>query len=104
MNRLLDTIDDGGLPRHIVTGGHAVSVETRWDFSKDVHEAEVQWLSETGEPVEVEAMNFHAQRFHPSATPEGAAADFIANGLPPQWGAPFADPCMLEDEAIERPA
>ena len=32
----LDTIDDGGLPRHIITGGTAVSVETRLDFSKVV--------------------------------------------------------------------
>jgi len=32
----LDTIDDGGLSRHIITGGTTHHVETRLDFSKEL--------------------------------------------------------------------
>ena len=39
-------------------------------------------------------MNFHAQRQHASFRPDGTAANFITNGLPPKPGAPFADPCI----------
>ena len=39
-------------------------------------------------------MNFHALRQHPSFKPDGAAANFITNGLPPKPGAPYADPCV----------
>jgi hypothetical protein len=89
----LDTIDDGGLPRHIVLNGTAVSVENRLDFSKEILTADAMRLPENGTPVEVAAMNFHAQAQHPSFRPNGAPANFITNGLPPKPGAPYADPC-----------
>jgi manganese oxidase len=93
----LDTIDDGGLPRHIITGGTFTEVHTRLDFTKTLLTANAQALPETGTPVEVAAMDFHAQRTHPSFTPSGTPALFITNGLPPQQGAPFADPCVTDE-------
>ena len=90
----LDTVDDGGLPRHIITGGTFVSHETRHDFGKDLVTATAVKLLETGEPIEIEAMKYHEIRLHSSFTPEGAPADFVLNGLPRQPGAPYADPCI----------
>jgi hypothetical protein len=90
----LDTVDDGGLPRHIITGGTTHHVETYQDFSKDLITAVAEQRQETGTPVEVAAMNYHAVRVHPSFTPDGASANYILNGLPAKPGAPFADPCM----------
>jgi hypothetical protein len=89
-----DTIDDGGLPRHVITGGTTQHVETRLDFSKELLTAVAEARPEAGTPVEVAAMNYHATRLHPSFTPEGAAANYVLNGLPAQPGAPFADPCV----------
>jgi hypothetical protein len=82
------------LPRHIITAGTAHSVETRLDFSKELLTANAMALPENGTPAEVAAMNFHAQRLHASFKPNGAAGHFIANGLPPKPGAPYADPCI----------
>ena len=93
----LDTIDDGGLPRHVITGGEAVHVETRLDFTKVIEVAKAHPLAEDGEPVEKVAMAAHAQREHPSFLPDGRPATFIYNGLPPVAGAPYADPCV-DDE------
>jgi hypothetical protein len=90
----LDTVDDGGLPRHVITGGTTHHVETRLDFSKELLTATAESRPETGTPVEVAAMNYHAARLHPSYTPEGAAANYVLNGLPAAAGAPFADPCV----------
>ena len=90
----LDTIDDGGLPRHIITGGTANHVETRLDFSKELITAVAQSVAETGTASEIAAMQYHEQRLHPSYKPDGTAANFITNGLPRKPGAPFADPCM----------
>jgi|KBSSwiStaDraftv2_1062776.scaffolds.fasta_scaffold08206_5 hypothetical protein len=90
----LDTIDDGGLPRHIITGGTFVSVETRLDFSKELITAVAQKIAETGTATEVAAMVYHEQRFHPSYKPDGTAASFLLNGQPRKPGAPFADPCV----------
>ena len=90
----LDTIDDGGLPRHVVLDGTALSVETRLDFSKELLTANAMAIPENGTPAEVAAMNFHALRQHASFKPDGAAANFITNGLPPKPGAPYADPCI----------
>src|ERR1700752_1229126 len=90
----LDTIDDGGLPRHIITGGTAVSVENRLDFSKELITAIAQSIPETGSATEVAAMQYHEQRLHASFKPDGTPANFITNGLPRKPGAPFADPCM----------
>ena len=94
----LDTPTDGGLPRHVLLQGHTQQVQTRLDFTKEIEEVEAIEIAEAGVPVEELAMLFHEQRFHPSYTPEGQPKDFIANGLPRQQGAPFADPCMVENE------
>jgi hypothetical protein len=90
----LDTVDDGGLPRHVITGGTFTEVHNRLDFSKELVTAVAQQRQETGTPVELAAMNYHAQRLHPSFTPDGAAANYTLNGLPAKPGAPFADPCV----------
>jgi len=90
----LDTIDDGGLPRHIITGGTFIHVENRLDFSKDLVTAIALKLSELGTAAEIEAMKYHEVRLHPSFKPDGTPADFILNGLPRQPGAPYADPCI----------
>ncbi|HKI06283.1 MAG TPA: copper oxidase, partial [Thermoanaerobaculia bacterium] len=86
---------DGGLPRHVVRSGTAVSSQTRFNFDKTITSANVQWLSEAGEPVEQVAMNFHATAAgFATRTPLGAAATFRVNGHPAKQGAPFADPCF----------
>ena len=90
----LDTIDDGGLPRHVITGGTFTETHTRLDFSKEVVTATATAIPEAGTAVEQAAMNYHAARSHASFKPDGTAASFITNGLPPQPGAPFADPCI----------
>jgi hypothetical protein len=93
----LDTEIDGGLPRHVVLNGAAVApAPNRFDFSKTIEEMIVQYLPEDGTNIEKAAMNFHAQRAHASVTPEGKKRSFITNGLPPQPGAPFADPCVSD--------
>jgi hypothetical protein len=90
----LDTIDDGGLSRHIITGGTFTHVENRLDFSKALVTAIAQQIAETGTAAEVAAMVYHEQRLHPSYKPDGTPANFILNGLPRKPGAPFADPCI----------
>jgi len=90
----LDTIDDGGLSRHIITGGTFTHVENRLDFSKALVTAVAQQISETGTASEIAAMVYHEQRLHPSYKPDGTPANFILNGLPRKPGAPFADPCI----------
>src|ERR1041385_4779106 len=90
----LDTIDDGGLSRHIITGGTFTHVENRLDFSKELVAVTAQSIAETGTAAEIAAMQYHEQRLHPSYKPDGTAANFVTNGLPRKPGAPFADPCM----------
>ncbi len=100
----LDTIDDGGLPRHVIVGGVAESVETRLDFNKEILVADAKAIPETGTPEEIAAMNFHAQKQVASFRPDGTSANYILNGLPPKPGAPFADPCRDDaGNAIGRP-
>ncbi|HLG18012.1 MAG TPA: copper oxidase [Blastocatellia bacterium] len=96
----IDTIDDGGLPRHIISGGTTAHVETRLDFSKALLTADATAVPETGTAVELAAMAYHAIRNHPSFTPLGTStlpngqpANFITNGRPAAPGAPYADPC-----------
>ena len=106
----LDTLDTGGLDRHVLLEGEALHVETRLDFTKEIEAVEAIPLAEKGEPVEEVAMRFHEKRFHDTfltdGTPVTGNAGFVANGLPRQPGAPFAEPCMVEDrrtrEAILR--
>jgi hypothetical protein len=105
----LDTIDDGGLPRHIIIGGTAVhhkerlpafSLEkARLDFDKSLETAQAVFIPEDGDGTEIGAMNFHAVRTHPSFTPEGLPSDFITNGRPKVAGAPLADPCVNDTGA-----
>ncbi|HEV7474342.1 MAG TPA: hypothetical protein VGN90_09845 [Pyrinomonadaceae bacterium] len=90
----LDTIDDGGLSRHIITGGTFTHLETRLDFSKVLIKAIAQSIPETGSTTELAAMQYHEVRLHPSFKPDGTAANFILNGLPRKPGAPYADPCI----------
>ena len=90
----LDTIDDGGLSRHIIIGGTFTHIESPTDFSKDLVTAIAVSIDETGSPSELEAMKYHEVRLHPSFKPDGTPANFILNGLPRQPGAPYADPCI----------
>ena len=87
---------DGGLPRHVVKSatGKVAEVHTYQDFSKKLEKVDAVRLPETGTPPEKAAMAFHAQAQHSTITPDGAAAFFLTNGLPPEHGAPYADPCM----------
>src|SRR5262249_52344838 len=86
---------DGGLPRHVVTAGTSASIETRYDFHKEIKTATVKWLAEGGEPVEQVAMNFHATAGgFATATPLGRAATFKVTGHPAKPGAAYADPCF----------
>ena len=71
----------------------AESVETRLDFNKEILVADAKALPENGTPDEIAAMNFHAQDQVASFRPDGTVASFTLNGLPPQAGAPYADPC-----------
>jgi manganese oxidase len=107
---------DGGLPRHVVTGG-SISYErhTTVDWSKDLATMNAIKLPEDGTRVEKVAMQFHGRRCQPSFFPDGTAGScpssnstppqstlnspptgFVLNGLPlgPQSGAPFADPAI----------
>ncbi len=99
---------DGGLPRHVVTSGptdFAGAVEqyqTRLDFNKILHMATAVQLPEWGTAVEQVAMAFHADRWHPTYDTAGNpmtgdGTGFETNGLPPQPGAPFADPCRNDN-------
>ncbi|HEY0174044.1 MAG TPA: hypothetical protein VGB98_23710 [Pyrinomonadaceae bacterium] len=109
----LDTVDDGGLRRHVIVGGtvshHKAHdavfsfAKARLDFDKHLETANALAIPEAGTAAEQAAMTFHGQRNHASFTPEGAAADFVTNGLPrktaanplgSQPGSPYADPCV----------
>src|SRR5262249_28213655 len=113
---------DGGLPRHVITSPQnptSVPYEQHniWDFTKEnvnfsrgtpTDALRAVQVPENGTPVEQVAMRFMGVRQHPSFTPGGVAATFIANGLPckppqcltaqnafgSQQGAPFADPAV----------
>ena len=95
---------DGGLPRHLIKDGEAVSMETRLDFSKVLLAADAFELPEGGTEVEKAAIEYHADREKPTCTPSnlcdgeivpaGPRVRFIVNGLPAQQGAPYADPCI----------
>jgi hypothetical protein len=90
----LDSVDDGGLPRHVIDGGVSKSIVTRLDFTKTMITANAHAVPETGSQAEITAMKYHAMRTHPAFTQKGTAISFVTNGLPPQPGAPYADPCI----------
>jgi hypothetical protein len=94
----LDTVDDGGLPRHVIVGGTFTEVHNRLDFSKDLVTAIANQVPEAGTVDEKAAMDFHAQPSHLSYLPDGTAAKFLTNGLPAQPGAPYADPCITDTQ------
>jgi manganese oxidase len=85
---------DGGLPRHVITGGTFNEAHNRLDFHKTLITANATQYPELGTAAEIVAMNYHAVRQHASIKPDGTAAPFITNGLPPAMGAPYADPCV----------
>ncbi|HEX6625238.1 MAG TPA: multicopper oxidase domain-containing protein, partial [Pyrinomonadaceae bacterium] len=109
---------DGGLPRHVNTGG---TVKDQLDFTTDVNNWSKEFvtlntnqLPEAGTNVEKVAIAFNDKRCNPTYMPDGTLANsfgpanypecgaaasqaqFIVNGLPngPQLGAPFADPAV----------
>jgi hypothetical protein len=105
----LDIIDDGGLPRHVVTGCDTlpcqpglnfVEAHTRVDFNKEMLNAAAEQVPEDGTQVEKAAMAYHAVRRHntfiaPLMVSEPLrAGKFVTNGKPPVRGAPFAQPCV----------
>jgi hypothetical protein len=104
---------DGGLPRHVNTGGTSTEKHTLTDWSKDFKTLNAKQLPEDGTVVEKVAIAFNGQRCRLTFLPDGSAtnpfglqnypecpdptkANFILNGLPrgPQHGAPFADPAV----------
>jgi hypothetical protein len=101
----LDLVSDGGLKRHVITGGTAID-KMQFDglvrsMEKELKTAQVKWLDESGEPLEKFAMDFHEQPFHSTITPEGFPANFRTNGRKPVTGAPFADPCPVEADVVK---
>jgi hypothetical protein len=92
----LDLVADGGIPRHVITGGTADAVQTATNFDKVLLTATGSQLPEQGTLEERAAMAFHGPQpgvFHASYTPENVLAGFEVNGRPPVMGAPYADPC-----------
>ncbi len=99
---------DGGLPRHIITGGTFDEAHTRLDFHKILLTANATSFPELGTQAEQVAIQYNGTRNHASFTQENVAANFITNGLPrktaanpsgAQMGAPFADPCIDDNGA-----
>jgi manganese oxidase len=87
-----DTLD-GGLPRHIVLGGHvSTEVHSQTDYTKNLDLIDALRLPEQGTVVEQFAMKAHEQRSHLGITPEGLPANFRETGAPRASGAPFANP------------
>jgi manganese oxidase len=99
---------DGGLPRHIITGGTFDEAHTRLDFHKTLLTAKATSYPENGTAAEQSAIKYNGIRNHPSFTQENLAKNFVTNGLPrktvanpggAQMGAPFADPCIDDNGA-----
>ncbi|MEW5744964.1 MAG: copper oxidase [Nitrospirota bacterium] len=93
----LSKLFDGGFPRHVMAAGVQVAVTNRFEITSELHNATAYRLPEAGTHVEKTTIDFHATRFHPTFTPEGAPAQFETNGRPAVRGAPFADPCKLDN-------
>ena len=100
---------DGGLPRHVVTGGEADYVVNRYDLNKELVNISAELVPEAGSPEELASFAYHAQRCHDTFLPSGLPAfcdvalnavgqkfrgGFIVNGLPAKPGAPHSDPCV----------
>jgi len=90
---------DGGLPRHLVLGGHvSTEVHSQTDYTKNLDRIDALRLPEDGTLVEQLAMKAHEQRQHPGVTPEGTPANFIETGAPRASGAPFANPTPIDQK------
>ncbi|HVE78353.1 MAG TPA: hypothetical protein VNA89_05810 [Gemmatimonadaceae bacterium] len=92
---------DGGLRRHVVTGGESEIPELNpLDFHKEAVTLEAEELPEEGTPEEQKAIAFHNTREHATFKVDPLSrtvseASFITNGSGrPMQGAPFADPCV----------
>ncbi|HEV2827551.1 MAG TPA: hypothetical protein VGW76_08075 [Pyrinomonadaceae bacterium] len=106
---------DGGLPRHLVTGGTVINeVHSKYDWSKDFfinckenqnntfiaacknHQNQMLGylnaiqLPEQGTKVEQAAMKFNSTRNQPSFKPDGLPGFFVTNGLPRKPSANYA--------------
>jgi hypothetical protein len=89
---------DGGLPRHLVLGGHVShQVQSSSDFTKDLDLISAIQLPEQGTVVEKLTMDAHSTRLTDSFLPDGAAGKFTNNGMPAIGGGPFADPAPYND-------
>lgn len=96
---------NGGLPRHALAGysagGHDHSEITRLTAAKEIDHAKPVYYEERGTALERVAMQFHAQRIHPTSKFDlngvPSPGEFLTNGAPPTPGAPFNDPC-IDDE------
>ncbi len=96
----LDTLWDGGLPRHVVVKSVFTESHTPYDFSKDLVKANALAIPEAGTPLEQTAMAAHSVRLNSTCLPNGVCdsisnpVKFLYNGAAPQPGAPYADPCI----------
>jgi len=99
----LDLVVDGGIPRHIITGGTVHQVQTPLNFEKELLTATGLKVPENGTVDEKAAMAFHGPQpggvFHNSTTPTGIPALFEVNGMLPVAGAPYAEPCRSDGTA-----
>src|SRR5260370_1239187 len=77
---------DGGLPRHVVTGG-AIKFESHslTDWSKDLATMSALQLPEEGTKIEQAAMAYFGQRCYPTSLPDGTLRSCpSSNSTPPQ--------------------
>jgi hypothetical protein len=77
---------DGGLPRHIVTGGTVLfESHDQFDWSKDLATMKAIQLPELGTGVEQAAMSFFGNRCYPTFFPDGTAGSCPSSfSTPPQ--------------------
>jgi len=101
----LETVFDGGLPRHVIVGGQSTFPALNLtDFSKVSVTLDAVAVPEQGTADEKSAMAFHGARTHDTfrVDPNTFAVSpdkIVTNGLPAVAGAPFADPCVSDDGA-----
>ena len=97
-----DLVYDGGIPRHVITGGTADATQTSINFDKVLTGVSGYQVPEDGTREEKAAMAFHGPQsgsvYHRSFAQKAGMtgvdpAFFEVNGMDPVPGAPFADPC-----------